>query len=354
MHDDARDAEAEIAAIFMRLRARFAAGRLRPTPVAWAAVDVPLPARAQAEHTWAVTAERPFEHPPTPAWACARIAHCPVKRVLRKLMRWYVEPVAAHQRTFNIAMLASSTSSSNGQGRYRASRASSRSTKSRLSWRAEADHENRCLRAAGSVRARRHWIVVETLVDQLRERDHEVELVRSFKWYPGPRPLREALVWRLLDLEEVQGQSIVLLATKFPSCNPALEQGRLARPPVSAGLRPRPNRARAVWRGSVRPRDGARHVVDQKTLGEARRRFAISRNVADRLQQSTGLEAEVLVPPPQQLEYRSSDDVGNFILSVGRLDRSKRVDLLLEAAALNETCRWSWPVTAQIASDSSS
>ena len=43
----------------------------------------------------------------------------------------------------------------------------------------------------------------------------------------------------------------------------------------------------------------------------------------------------MLVPPPQQLEYRSSDDVGNFILSVGRLDRSKRVDLLLEAAALN-------------------
>jgi hypothetical protein len=30
----------------------------------------------------------------------------PVKRVLRKLMRWYVEPVAAHQRTFNSAVLS--------------------------------------------------------------------------------------------------------------------------------------------------------------------------------------------------------------------------------------------------------
>lgn len=29
----------------------------------------------------------------------------PIKRVLRKLMRWYVEPVAAHQRTFNQAIL---------------------------------------------------------------------------------------------------------------------------------------------------------------------------------------------------------------------------------------------------------
>jgi hypothetical protein len=29
----------------------------------------------------------------------------PVKRMLRKLMRWYVEPVAADQRSFNLAML---------------------------------------------------------------------------------------------------------------------------------------------------------------------------------------------------------------------------------------------------------
>ena len=77
------------------------------------------------------------------------------------------------------------------------------------------------------------------------------------------------------------------------------------------------------------------HRLDRTTLGEARRLFAISRNVADRLQRSTGLEAEVLLPPPQQLDYRSSDGVGEFILSVGRLDRAKRVDLLLEAAALD-------------------
>jgi hypothetical protein len=31
--------------------------------------------------------------------------YAPVKRALRKLMRWYVEPVAAHQRTFNSVAL---------------------------------------------------------------------------------------------------------------------------------------------------------------------------------------------------------------------------------------------------------
>ncbi len=35
--------------------------------------------------------------------------------------------------------------------------------------------------------------------------------------------------------------------------------------------------------------------------------------------------------PPQELPYRC-EEYGDFVLSVGRLDRSKRVDLLIEAA----------------------
>ena len=56
------------------------------------------------------------------------------------------------------------------------------------------------------------------------------------------------------------------------------------------------------------------------------------RNVADRLERSTGLEAEVLPPPPQNWPTAATE-YGDFVLSVGRLDREKRVDLLLEAAA---------------------
>jgi glycosyltransferase involved in cell wall biosynthesis len=182
-------------------------------------------------------------------------------------------------------------------------------------------------------------ILVETLADQLRSRDHEVELVKvPFKWYPGPRPLREALLWRLLDLEEAQGRRIdLVIATKFPSYavrhpNKVVwlvhqfrqaydldrtELGQFGEDPFD----------RSTVRGI--------HKLDRTTLGEARRLFAISSNVAERLRRSTGLEAEVLLPPPQQLDYRTSDGVGTFILSVGRLDRSKRVDLLLEAAAID-------------------
>jgi glycosyltransferase involved in cell wall biosynthesis len=42
--------------------------------------------------------------------------------------------------------------------------------------------------------------------------------------------------------------------------------------------------------------------------------------------------------PPQELPYRN-DGYGDFVLSVGRLDRAKRNDLLLEAAALDPGLR---------------
>ena len=78
--------------------------------------------------------------------------------------------------------------------------------------------------------------------------------------------------------------------------------------------------------------------LDRIALGEAKRLFATSRNVADRIERSTGLAAEVLPHPPQELPYRN-DGYGDFVLSVGRLDRAKRNDLLLEAAALDPGLR---------------
>jgi glycosyltransferase involved in cell wall biosynthesis len=186
-------------------------------------------------------------------------------------------------------------------------------------------------------------ILAETLADQLCRRDYEVELVRiPFKWYPAHRPLREALLWRLVDLEDAPGGPIdLVIATKFPSY-------AIRHPNKIVWLVHQFRQAYELDRGDLgqfgeNPFDRASvraiHSLDRTTLGEARRLFAISRNVADRLQRSTGLEAEVLPPPPQQLDYRSSDGVGTYILSVGRLDRAKRVDLLLDAAALDKSLR---------------
>jgi SAM-dependent methyltransferase len=60
-----------------------------------------LAARHRAERLWAVSADRPLERRPgLKGW----VAY-PVKRVLRPLLRWYVEPLAAEQRMFNDVVL---------------------------------------------------------------------------------------------------------------------------------------------------------------------------------------------------------------------------------------------------------
>ena len=58
-------------------------------------------ARAEAERLWPVSADRPLRLRPGFRGGLGT----PVKAVLRKLMRWYVEPLAYDQRSFNAAAL---------------------------------------------------------------------------------------------------------------------------------------------------------------------------------------------------------------------------------------------------------
>ena len=58
-------------------------------------------ARAEAERLWPVSADRSLRLRPGVRGGLGT----PVKAVLRKLMRWYVEPVAYDQRSFNAASL---------------------------------------------------------------------------------------------------------------------------------------------------------------------------------------------------------------------------------------------------------
>jgi hypothetical protein len=61
----------------------------------------PSAMRGLAERFWAVSADTPLvRRPGAKGWAAFQ-----VKRVLRKLMRWYVEPALADQRIVNDALL---------------------------------------------------------------------------------------------------------------------------------------------------------------------------------------------------------------------------------------------------------
>ena len=185
-------------------------------------------------------------------------------------------------------------------------------------------------------------ILAERLAEELAHRGHDADLVTvPFKWYPGTRVLTQALLWRLLDLDEVDGRPVdLVVGTKFPSYV-------VRHPNKVVWLVHQFRQAYELDRTDLRqfgesPEERALrrkvHELDRAALGEARKLFAISRNVADRLERSLGLRADVLLPPPQELPFRF-DEVGDFVLSVGRLDRAKRVDLLLEALALDGSLR---------------
>ena len=179
-------------------------------------------------------------------------------------------------------------------------------------------------------------IFADGLVQALREQGHETELVTvPFKWYPGERVLTQSFLWRLLDLEESNGRTIdAVIATKFPSYV-------LRHPNKVVWLL---HQFRQAWdldrtelgqfSESAEDRALRRKVLelDRVSLGEAKKIFTTSSIVAGRLQDSVGLDAEVLAPPPAPLAFRC-DEYGDFILSVNRLDRAKRIDLLIEAAA---------------------
>ncbi|HET8653182.1 MAG TPA: hypothetical protein VFM13_11500 [Gaiellaceae bacterium] len=96
------ETEGEVAAIVARLREEVFHP---PAPAGTDPESRMLAARSRAERAWAVTAERPFEQPPNRRGPVQSRLLVPVKRMLRKLMRWYVEPVAAQQRSFNLAVL---------------------------------------------------------------------------------------------------------------------------------------------------------------------------------------------------------------------------------------------------------
>ena len=179
-------------------------------------------------------------------------------------------------------------------------------------------------------------IFSDALVDELRARGHEADSVTvPFKWYPGAKVLTQAFLWRLLDLTEADGKRIdMVVATKFPSY-------LVRHPEKRVWLVHQFRQAYELDRtdlGQFGESPGDRAIrrqvqdLDRIGLGEATRLFATSQNVAGRLERSTGLVAEVLPHPPQALDYHD-DGPGDFILSVGRLDRAKRIDLLIEAAS---------------------
>jgi glycosyltransferase involved in cell wall biosynthesis len=76
------------------------------------------------------------------------------------------------------------------------------------------------------------------------------------------------------------------------------------------------------------------HTLDRWLLTHnVTRLVAQSRTIQARLQRFGGIRSELLYPPPPERPYRT-DGYGDYVFAVSRLHPLKRLDLLVEAAAL--------------------
>lgn len=180
---------------------------------------------------------------------------------------------------------------------------------------------------------------VRELVRELNARGYDAELVSvPFKWYPKEEILPHAAAWRLLDLSESNGRPIdLVIASKFPTYF-------VRHPHKVAWLI---HQYRAAYELCGTPYSDFGHnerdvglrdrliQLDTEMLGECRRVFTNAQNTANRVAKYNGLAADALYHPPRLAARlsRARPAYGDFVLSVGRIESVKRVDLLVSAMA---------------------
>lgn len=183
--------------------------------------------------------------------------------------------------------------------------------------------------------------LAEGLRDALHEHGHTVDIVTiPFAWQPPERIRESALAWRMIDMTSANNVSVdQVICTKFPSY--------LVRHPHKVVWLVHQHRQAYDWYGTpmsdfvntpeYRNVREAVFRMDERGLGEAQALYTISRNVSDRLSHFNRLHSTPLYPPSRYANRLYAAEYGDYILSPSRLDRAKRLDLLLEALAHTTT-----------------
>jgi glycosyltransferase involved in cell wall biosynthesis len=179
----------------------------------------------------------------------------------------------------------------------------------------------------------------EALVRALREQGHEAEQVTiAGKWYPAAELAHQMAVWRSFDITESGGLEVdAVIALKFPAYLAQHER-------KIVWLIHQHRTAYELWdhpefadlaRQDEGPvvRDMIR-AADLLSLTEAKRIFANSANVRDRLLNSLTIHADVLYhrsPISEVLLQRTPGDLGDHVLYPGRFESLKRQSLVIDA-----------------------
>jgi glycosyltransferase involved in cell wall biosynthesis len=180
-------------------------------------------------------------------------------------------------------------------------------------------------------------LLVESLTRELQRRGYEVTVIRlPFKWAPKEQVLKDCLAWRLLNIED---QADRVIATRFPSYlipHPRkfiwlVHQFRpvydlLGTPYSSYGSEARD----PEWIACIRE-------MDNRAWSESRHIFTIADNVAQRLARYNGVDGDVLYPPPKHDGLYYNAGYGDYLFTASRLNRLKRLDLLIKALQYTST-----------------
>jgi glycosyltransferase involved in cell wall biosynthesis len=180
-------------------------------------------------------------------------------------------------------------------------------------------------------------LLVRGLVDELTRRGYRAERVSvPFKWYPKDELLTGAAAWRMIDLSESNGTRIdAVIATKFPTYfvrHPNKITWLLHQYRAIYDLCGTPYSDFDHTERDVRLRDRL-IALDNDVLAESKRLFTIARNTSARLARYNGITAEPLYHPPPLAGRLQPGPYGDYVLSVGRLEANKRVDLIIRALA---------------------
>jgi glycosyltransferase involved in cell wall biosynthesis len=178
-------------------------------------------------------------------------------------------------------------------------------------------------------------ILVRQLAGALRARGYEADIVSiPFRDHPREELMAHAAAWRLIDISESAGQPVDLaIATKFPTY--------FVRHPAKVAWLVHQHRAAYELCGT--PFSNFDHTpvdvgvrkrlveLDTQMLGECAGLFSIARTVSERLEKYNGLAAEPLYHPPKLADALRPGPYGDYMLTVTRLEKVKRVDLAIDA-----------------------
>lgn len=178
----------------------------------------------------------------------------------------------------------------------------------------------------------------QQLCDALRQYGHEAtEVAIPFKWYPVNTLVENISAAKLLDVSEAEGVRIdLMIGLKFPAY-------LVQHPNPVFWILHQHRQAYDMWESGTSDLLHQSDGLAAKQLVEAEDReafvrtaapiFANSVNVAGRLKRHLGISSTPLYHPPPLADVLERGDYGTRLFAPGRLNPSKRIDLILRALA---------------------